>query len=61
MMPETMMPQVTLPLDDQTLSARDRCLAEAGVRIPGRGPVRPLRFAGRRRPRWMAALIRLFS
>jgi hypothetical protein len=60
MMPETMLPQAALQSDDRALSARDRLLAGAGVRIP-RGDTLPPRFAGRRRPRWLAALIRLFA
>jgi hypothetical protein len=59
-MPETLVPQATLPLGDERLSERDRRLAEAGVRIPA-GPAPPLAFAGRRRPAWLAAIIRLFT
>ncbi|HEX6749232.1 MAG TPA: hypothetical protein VF092_18185 [Longimicrobium sp.] len=58
-MPETVTPQDTMPLDDRT-AERNRRLAEAGVRIPS-GTPRPPRIAGRRRPWWLAALIRLFS
>ena len=60
-MPETTLLQPTLQLDDRLLSPRDRRLADAGVRIPGGDTPRPVRFAGRRRPRWLAALIRLFA
>jgi hypothetical protein len=60
MMPETMLPQAALQSEDRALSARDCLLAGAGVRIP-RGDTLPPRFAGRRRPRWLAALIRLFA
>jgi hypothetical protein len=60
MMPDTMLPGAMPHLDARPLSARDRLLAEAGVRIP-RGDTSAPRFAGRRRPRWLAALIRLFA
>ncbi|MBV9108129.1 MAG: hypothetical protein JO306_01830 [Gemmatimonadetes bacterium] len=51
---------IAAPREDH-LSERDRRLSEAGVRIPSSATARPRRFAGRRRPKWLAALIRLVS
>jgi len=58
-MPETVTPEETTR-GDEALSERNRRLAEAGARIPS-GTPRPLRPPVRKRPRWLAALIRLFS
>jgi hypothetical protein len=60
-MPETTLLHPAPQLDDPPLSPRDRRLAGAGVRIPRADAPRPVRFAGRRRPRWLAALIRIFT
>jgi len=40
---------------------RDDVLRAAGVRMPLRPVTQRQRFIARRRPRWLAALIRLFS
>jgi hypothetical protein len=60
-MPEALLPETPSTLDQRSLSGRDRRLAEAGVRLPRNDLAGPMRFAGRRRPRWLAMLIRLFS
>lgn len=45
---------------EERFARRDEALAAHGVSIPtGRG-MRPLRTVGRRRPRWLASLVRLF-
>ena len=59
-MPDTMLPGAKRAPGERPVSDRCRRLAEAGVRVPS-GTAAPLRFAGTRRPRLLAALIRLFS
>jgi hypothetical protein len=44
-----------------TDARRDEILRAAGVRMPSRPVTERQRFIARRRPRWLAALIRLFS
>lgn len=42
-------------------ATRDEVLRAAGVRMPTRPVTERQRFVARPRPRWLAALIRLFS
>ena len=42
-------------------ASRDEVLRAAGVRMPTRPVTERRRFIARPRPRWLAALIRLFS
>lgn len=53
--------QERLTLPSEPRRSRESALAAAGVCIPIRRDAAPFRAAGRRRPRWLAFLLRLVN